>query len=74
MEPITFTAKLIQHPGMDATYIEFPYNVQELFGTNGQVKISASIDGVPYRGVLSNMGTGCHILIVVQVYPQADWQ
>jgi len=48
--------------GMDAAYVEVPFNVEKLYGTKGQVKVLATFDGHPYRGVLANMGTGCHIL------------
>jgi len=64
---VSFVATIIQHEGMNAGYIEFPYSVQEVFGTRGMVKVKALFDGtVEYRGVLSNMGTGCHILILTQ--------
>lgn len=48
--------------GMDTAYVSFPFNVFEVFGTRGQVKVKASFDGQPYRGVLANMGTGCHVI------------
>jgi hypothetical protein len=48
--------------GMDTAYVSFPYNVSDVFGTKGQVKVKASFDGQPYRGVLANMGTGCHAI------------
>jgi hypothetical protein len=58
-----FTA-VIEKPddGMDTAYVSIPYDVQEVYGTRGQVKVKATFDGHPYRGVLSNMGTGCHII------------
>ena len=62
-EKIVFEATIVQHKGMNAAYVEFPYDVQELFGTRGQVKIRAELDGkIIYRGSLANMGVGCHIL------------
>jgi len=63
---ISFTAIIIQHEGMNAGYIEFPFSVEEVFGTRGMVKVKALFDGkADYRGI-SNMGTGCHILILTQ--------
>jgi hypothetical protein len=60
---ISFTAPIIQVEGMNAAYIEFPFNVEELFGTRGQVKVKALFDGkVEYRGSLANMGRNCHTL------------
>ncbi|MDP2888556.1 MAG: YdeI/OmpD-associated family protein [Bacteroidota bacterium] len=64
---ISFTSPIIQHQGMNAGYVEFPFSAEEVFGTRGMVKIKALFDGkAEYRGVMSNMGTGCHILIMTQ--------
>jgi len=64
---IKFTAPIIQHEGMNAGYVEFPFRVEEVFGTRGMVKVKALFDGkTEYRGIMSNMGTGCHILILTQ--------
>jgi hypothetical protein len=58
-----FNARLIKHPDLNAAYIEFPYNVEELFGKKGQVKVKVLFDNlVEYRGSLANMGSGCHVL------------
>jgi hypothetical protein len=66
-EKISFTAIIIQHEGMNAGYIEFPFSVEEVFSTRGMVKVKALFDGkAEYRGIMSNMGTGCHILILTQ--------
>ena len=59
-----FTAVLQGVEGMDAAYVDFPYDVPELFGVRGQVKVKATFDGVSYRGSLSNMGAGGHCLLV----------
>lgn len=60
-----FTA-LLEKPsdGKDTAFISIPFDVEETYGTKGQVKVKALFDGYPYRGVLANMGTGGHILIV----------
>lgn len=64
---ISFTAPIIQHEGMNAGYVEFPFSVEDIFGTRGMVKVKALFDGkTEYRGIMSNMGTGCHILILTQ--------
>ena len=60
---ITFTASIIQVEGMNAAYVEFPFDVEKIFGTRGQVKIKAIFDEkVEYRGSLANMGRNCHTL------------
>lgn len=67
LNKISFSALIIQSGRMNAGYIEFPFSVEEIFGTKGQVKVKALIDNkVSYRGSLANMGTGCHILIIVK--------
>jgi hypothetical protein len=62
-QKITFTAKIVQHPGMDAGYVIFPHDVLKLYGVKGQVKVKAKFDkAVEYRGSLAKMGMPCHIL------------
>jgi hypothetical protein len=34
-------------PGMNATYVNIPFSVKQVFGTEGRVKINATIDGAP---------------------------
>lgn len=47
-------------------FVAVPFNVQEVYGTRGQVPIRATIDGFPYQGVLSPMGDGQHVLIIIK--------
>lgn len=56
-----FDAVLIRKDEMDAAYIEFPYDVREIFG-KGRVRVHATFDGEPYDGSLVRMGTPGHIL------------
>jgi hypothetical protein len=59
----TFTAVLENdNGGMNTAFIRMPFNVEETYGTKGQVKVKATFDGYPYRGVIANMGTGCHTI------------
>ena len=62
---MTFTA-LIEKPddGMDTAYVSMPFDVNEVYGTRGQVKVKAWFDDHPYSGSLVNMGTGCHVIIL----------
>jgi hypothetical protein len=55
MKKFKFKAKLLQHENMDATYVIFPYDVKENFGT-ARVKVKVKFDGVLYRGSLMPMG------------------
>ena len=63
MEPTVyeFDAVIRKVPDIDGAYVEFPYDVRELFG-KGRVQVAATFDGVPYAGSLVRMGTPGHIL------------
>lgn len=47
---------------MDIAYIAIPFDVEKVYGTKGQVKVRVTFESHPYRGVIANMGTGCHII------------
>ena len=65
MDKVEFDAVIKEADGGGA-FVEFPFNVQQLYGTKGQVKIKATFDGCPYRGSMANMGSGCHLIIVLK--------
>lgn len=66
-QPILFQAEIIRHEQQDAGYIEFPFDVKEVFGRRNIIKVDVTFDEkVRYRGSLANMGTGCHILVVTK--------
>jgi electron transfer flavoprotein alpha subunit len=56
----TFTA-VIQNPGGGGAFVEVPFDVEKEFGSK-RPKVKALIEGIPYRGTLTRMGTDCHIL------------
>lgn len=56
-----FDAVIRKVPDIDGAYVEFPHDVQALFG-KGRVKVAATFDGVPYAWSLVRMGTPGHIL------------
>ena len=58
---IEFTA-ILKNDDSPMLYIDFPYDVKELFGTRGNVKVKVTYDGIPHRGLLTNMGGACHFL------------
>ncbi|MTI20622.1 DUF1905 domain-containing protein [Fulvivirga sp. RKSG066] len=60
----TFEATIETSDSSGGAWVNIPFDVKEVFGTKGQVKVKAKIDGQPYRGSIANMGTGSHILIV----------
>ena len=55
----------------DIAFVTIPFDVPQVYGTKGQVKVKATFDGHAYRGVLANMGTGCHIIGVRKDIRQA---
>jgi hypothetical protein len=60
----TFTA-VIQNAGGGGAYVEVPFDVEAAFGSK-RPRIKATIEGVPYRGILTRMGTEHHILIILK--------
>ena len=60
----TFTA-VIQNAGGGGAFVEVPFDVEKEFGSK-RPKVKATIEGVPYRGILTRMGTECHLLIVLK--------
>ena len=62
---IQFTTNIID-PGGGGAYVEFPYDTEELFGTNGRIPVMIQFDGEPYRGSMLRMGTERHIIIIVK--------
>ena len=52
-----FDAVIKQHEGLNAAYVEPPFDVLEVFGAK-RVKVRATFDGVPYRGSIVSMGGG----------------
>ena len=57
-----FKAVIQPHPSGGA-FVDVPFDVEEVFGKK-RVKIRATFDGAPYRGLLSRMGTPHHTLLV----------
>lgn len=56
-----FEAVIKKVEDKDATYVEIPFNVEEIFGAK-RVKVKAKFDGVDYRGSIVKMGLDCHML------------
>jgi hypothetical protein len=54
-------AAVIQNAGGGGAFVEVPFDVEQEFGSK-RPRVKALIEGVPYRGILTRMGTECHIL------------
>jgi len=63
-EKQTFTAT-IQNAGGGGAFVEIPFHVEAEFGSK-RPKVKALIDGIPYRGILTRMGSETHILGILK--------
>jgi hypothetical protein len=46
------------------TYVEFPHDVAEMFGTKGRVRVKGTINGVPMDRALLPTKSGYHVIIL----------
>ena len=60
----TFTA-VIQNAGGGGAFVEVPFDVEKEFGAK-KPRVRALIEGVPYRGLLTRMGSEHHLLIILK--------
>ena len=60
----TFSAT-IQNAGGGGAFVEVPFDVEKAFGSK-RPKVKAAFEGVPYRGILTRMGTEHHLLIILK--------
>lgn len=47
-------------------FVEFPHDVEKLYGVKGRVPVNVTFDGIPYRGSMVKMGTECHLLLILK--------
>ena len=59
-----FTATILNAGGGGA-YVEVLFDVEAAFGSK-KPKVKATFEGVPYRGMLTRMGTEHHVLIILK--------
>ena len=52
---LEFDAVILQNEGMDAAYVEVPYDIKALFG-KGRLPVYALFNDVPYSGQVVKMG------------------
>lgn len=60
----TFTAT-IKNAGGGGAFVEVPFDVEAAFSSK-RPKVKAMIEGVPYRGILTRMGSEHHLLIILK--------
>ncbi|MBK7086098.1 MAG: DUF1905 domain-containing protein [Flavobacteriales bacterium] len=62
---IVFTAPMEKMSGQFAwSYLEFPHDVEQLFGRRGNVRVKGTINGVPVDRALMPTKSGYHIIIL----------
>lgn len=59
---VEFTAK-IRVQGGGGAFVEFPHDVENLYGLKGRVPVKVTFDGIPYRGSMVKMGGRMHLLL-----------
>ncbi len=67
---IEFPAPIVDTGGGGA-YVEFPFDTEELYGTQGRIPVKVLFDGVPYQGTMLRYGTEKHIIIIVKKIREA---
>jgi hypothetical protein len=59
--PKHFEARIEEGRGGGA-YVVVPFDVGEVFGTRGQLRVKGTIDGQPLKSSMAPMGGGQHVL------------
>jgi Domain of unknown function (DUF1905) len=59
-----FQVRILQAKGSSFTYVEFPFDVPELFGTHGRVPVRGTIGGFPFKSSLAAIGGPRHVMAV----------
>jgi len=47
-------------------FVEFPHDVEKLYGVKGRVPVNVTFDGIPYRGSMVKMGSDRHLLLILK--------
>ncbi len=66
-----FEAVIEKPPKTPGAYIVIPFDVREVYGTEGRVQVKAAFNGYAYRASLAPMGGGRHVLGVRKDIQQA---
>jgi hypothetical protein len=62
---VEFTAEIRSHEGGGA-YVEFPRDVEKLYGAKGRIPVLVTFDGEAYRGSMVRMGLPKHIILILK--------
>jgi len=62
--PISFTARIMNEGSHDAAaWVVFPFDLKELYGIGNLVPVTATFDGVEYRGSIGKMGPEPRLIV-----------
>jgi len=62
---IEFSGKIrVREDG--GAFVDFPRDVEKLYGVKGRVPVKVIFDGIPYRGSMVRMGGRRHILLILK--------
>jgi hypothetical protein len=63
--PIEFSAKIrvLENGG---AFVDFPHDVEKLYGVKGRVPVNVTFDGIPYRGSMVRMSRPKHFLLILK--------
>jgi Bacteriocin-protection, YdeI or OmpD-Associated/Domain of unknown function (DUF1905) len=61
----SFEAEIVEARGGGA-FVEVPADVVAALGGKGRIKVSATFDGIPYRGSIVSMGGGSMVLGILK--------
>jgi hypothetical protein len=62
---VEFTAEIRVLDGGGA-FVEFPHDVEKLYGVKGRVPVRVTFDGIPYRGSMVRMSSPKHLLLILK--------
>jgi bifunctional DNA-binding transcriptional regulator/antitoxin component of YhaV-PrlF toxin-antitoxin module len=48
------------------SFVEFPHEVEKVYGVKGRVPVNVTFDGIPYRGSMVRMGSERHLLLILK--------
>ena len=57
---------LIQRTDGGGAFVEFPHDVETLYGVKGRVPVKVTFDGLPYAGSMARMGSERHLLLILK--------
>ena len=47
-------------------FVDFPFDVEKLYGVKGRVPVKVTFDGIPYQGSMVRMGMPKHMLLILK--------